>query len=269
MYNWIRDKFILASNTDVEMSENITVATAYLRSSGSVPLLFQYVFSALLSQLSIIGCESELNNVELEQQIINTLHKNRSLKGGLIRIDVIEDRAEPLFLKYNLIYSKLEIYHFDLNRKGLAIEIFSFCPKPKGILFSLPLACSFIFNLASRQVSEKNAASLLLLNPSKRLACGIYSLVYLVRGNKVLTVSYDEGAVIEPMFDIIRQLARDNGMHYSSELKLTVNDILISDEVFLADMKNGIQWVVAYGSKRFYNRVSSILATALDKLAFS
>jgi hypothetical protein len=268
-FNYIKGEFF-ASDYAVQLSNNESVvASTFVRTSGSVPLLLNYVLDSLQQQLLVLGNEIEINAVALENCLIKTLNKNRSLKGGIIKIEVVEIRQSEVSIDFRLFYQSLDYYRFNLNKQGLTVDLFTFCPKPKGLLFAHPLACEFIFSLASRQLVEKNVDELILLNPSKRLACGIDSLVFLVRENCVLVINYDEGAIIHPMFSIIQEITEKSGLKFLSNQKLTVDDIELCDEMFIADMQHGIRWVVAYRSKRFYNRTSLILSAALDKLAFS
>lgn len=268
-FNWINNSFVSCSECSDYLIDSTLLATGYVRTSGSVVLLSKFTYNALKEQLLLLGSLADFDEIQLEDTIVKLLHKNRSLKGGLVLIHIYECFASKSKTQYTLIYCKLDEYKFDLSKKGLNLGVFTFCPKPKGVLYSHPLACNFILNLAKSKIKEKNVDELVVLNPSKRIACTTASLIFLVRTNKVLTVSVEEGAFIDPMYRIIRKLATENGYIFSSELKLTLADILISDEVFLADIKYGIRWIVAYENKRFYNKVSTKLALALNQLAFS
>lgn len=268
-YNWIKGKFVDSAVCYQLFDNEIIAAVDVVRTSGSVPLLFNYVLISLRQQMRILGNDSDIDAVDLENCLIKTLNKNRSLKGGLIKIEVIEIRNSDISIDFRLFYQPLDYFRFDLNRQGLIVDLFTFCPKPKGLLFAHPLACEFVFKLASRQLIEKNVDQLILLNQSKRLASGINSLLFLVRDNIVLTNNSDEGAIINPMLWIIQKIVESSGLEFISNQKLTIDDIELSDEMFIADMQHGIRWVVAYRNKRFYNRTSMLLSQALNKLAFN
>ena len=74
-YNWIKGELFAADHA-VQLSNNESVvAAAFVRTSGSVPLLLNYVLDSLQQQLLVLGNEIEINAVALENCLIKHLIK--------------------------------------------------------------------------------------------------------------------------------------------------------------------------------------------------
>jgi branched-chain amino acid aminotransferase len=78
------------------------------------------------------------------------------------------------------------------------------------------------------------------------------------------TPALAEGCINGVMRKVILDLAAKARIYvYETELK--PNDLIRADEIFLTNAVQGIQWVGAYKSKRYFNKVSKTLIDALNE----
>jgi branched-chain amino acid aminotransferase len=250
-------------------SQKALLAQAHVRTSGSVPLLLDLVIQYINNQLFLtFSKEYKIDYSYLQHLITKLLNKNRSLKGGLVQINLLAEPAQIEAVDVLLLWKPLDNYHFEVDRKGLVLDIFTQTPKPTGALYSLPLNCDFLFTLAKRQAASKQADELIILNPSKNLACGINSTIYIVKENSIFTPSQKDGALIPIFNSFIKQFCEEKNIEFNNNQALSLTDIILCDEIFLADMVNGIRWVVAYADQRFFNKTALQLGESLDNYAF-
>jgi hypothetical protein len=245
------------------------LARAYVRTSGSVSLMLDLVVQYLNNQLCItFSKEYKIEYSYLQYLITKLLNKNRSLKGGLIEINLLAEPHQCETIDVLLLWQPLDNYHFDVDRRGLVLNIFTQAPKPTGVLYSLPLNCEFLFMLAKRQAASKQADELAILNSGKHLACGINSTIYLVKENTIFTPSVKDGALMSTLHPFIEKYCSCNDMKLINNQSIDVDDISSCDEIFFADMVNGIRWVMAYADQRFFNKIAIQIGESIDQYAF-
>jgi branched-chain amino acid aminotransferase len=67
------------------------------------------------------------------------------------------------------------------------------------------------------------------------------------------------------MRQVVINLAKQNNIPVT-EAQINPEILYEADEVFLTNATRGIQWVMGYGVKRYFNQVSKLLMDELNKL---
>ena len=105
----------------------------------------------------------------------------------------------------------------------------------------------------------------MVLNDNDRIVEAISSNIFLYKNNNLYTPSLDEGCIDGVMRRQILKIAK--------ELKINVfegmvngNMLLQADELFLTNAIKGIEWVVAYRGKRYFNKATKEIVEQLNKL---
>ena len=62
----------------------------------------------------------------------------------------------------------------------------------------------------------------------------------------------------------IIEIAKQNNISVI-ETSLNESNLLAADEIFISNAIKGIQWVVAFGTKRYFNTMSKTIISLLNK----
>jgi branched-subunit amino acid aminotransferase/4-amino-4-deoxychorismate lyase len=162
----------------------------------------------------------------------------------------------------------LENEKFELNKKGLTIDIFDEVHKPVNILSNIKTVNAIIFVLAGIYRKENKLDDCIILNQYGRLAEFVSSNLYLVNGNTIITPPLTEGCIAGTMRVSMIKAASLSG-YKIEERGILEHHLLDAEEVFMTNAIRGIQWVGAYKEKRFFNFAARKLIVRLNEQAFN
>jgi branched-chain amino acid aminotransferase len=214
-----------------------------------------------------------IENDTIEKEIVKLLHKNKLFQGVKIRLTVFRNEGGKYTPKDNSISylvetAYLENEQYQLNTKGLSIGIFDQIKKPVNKLSGLKSANALIYIQAGLFAQHNNYDDCLLINEQNHLAEGISSNLFLVKDKTLYTPPLSDGPVAGILRKQILKIA--DSLHFK-----IVNDqscdeqlLLQADEVFLTNSISGIQWVLSYKERRYFNYTEKLLINELNKYAF-
>ena len=208
---------------------------------------------------------------ELEDQIIRLIEKNHIKKGGRVRLTVFRssdgfytpEGDEGISYVIEALPLKEDIY--ELNEKGISIDIYDELKRSRNKLSQIKTTNNIPYVLAGIYKRENNLDDCMVLNDNDRIVEAISSNIFLYKNNNLYTPSLDEGCIDGVMRRQILKIAK--------ELKINVfegmvngNMLLQADELFLTNAIKGIEWVVAYRGKRYFNKATKEIVEQLNKL---
>ncbi len=192
------------------------------------------------------------------------------IKHGRLRLTVYRD-AEGLYTpSQNKVGYLLEIQPVDepryfLNAKGLIVDIFTELSKPTNFLSNIKTCNSLVYVLAGIHKSQNNLDDVLLLNQNGFLCEASSSNVFVYYQNHLYTPALSEGCVEGVMRQVVINIANRIGIPLT-EAQINPEILYEADEVFLTNSVKGIQSVMGYGIRRYFNKVSKTLMDELNKL---
>jgi len=192
------------------------------------------------------------------------------IKHGRLRLTVYRD-AEGLYTpSQNKVGYLLEIQPVDepryfLNAKGLIVDIFTELGKPTNFLSNIKTCNSLVYVLAGIHKSQNNLDDVLLLNQNGFLCEASSSNVFVYYQNHLYTPALSEGCVEGVMRQVVINIANRIGIPLT-EAQINPEILYEADEVFLTNSVKGIQSVMGYGIRRYFNKVSKTLMDELNKL---
>lgn len=154
---------------------------------------------------------------------------------------------------------------YKLNAKGLIIDVFHDITKPVNILSNLKTCNSLIYVLAGIFKNQNSLDEVIVLNNNGFLCESMSSNVFAVYDRKLYTPALSEGCIAGVMRHVVIKLAKENGIELV-EAQISPDILNEADEVFLTNAARGIQWVMGYNSKRYFNEVSRFLNEKLNLL---
>ncbi|MFD0748776.1 aminotransferase class IV [Mucilaginibacter calamicampi] len=192
------------------------------------------------------------------------------IKHGRLRLTVYRD-ADGLYTpSQNKAGYLLEIQPVDepryfLNSKGLIIDVFTELSKPTNFLSNIKTCNSLVYVLAGIHKSQNNLDDVLLLNQNGFLCEASSSNVFVYYQNHLYTPALSEGCVEGVMRQVVIDIAKRIGVPLT-EAQINPEILYEADEVFLTNAVKGIQSVMGYGIRRYFNKVSKALMDELNKL---
>jgi len=192
---------------------------------GKIPFLNSHI-ERLNKSLTLL--EIDQINLDWKSAIHNLLVEN-GLEDAYIRITVYKKRQGVGILIY---VDKFEYYKEDAYKKGFNAIISSHRRCSENICSQVKSLSYLPNRLAWFGAQKKKKSEALILNPKGRLAGGSRSNLFLIKDNKVITPSIEDGAFCgitrEVVINILKELNID-----IKEGATSLEDFFSSQEVFL------------------------------------
>lgn len=247
-----------------------------MHANGTEIQFFSDHITRLMYGMDILEMEipSVIETGYIEKEIIKLLHKNKLYQGVRIRLTVFRNEGGKYTpqnnnISYLVETEYIENDHYEINQKGLIIDLFNEIKKPANTLANLKSANALLYVMAGSYAKKKKLGDCILLNEQDHLVEGISSNLFLIKGDIVSTPPLKDGPVAGIMRKQILKIADKYGLKVNYENSLKESDLLEADEVFLTNSITGIRWVLAYRDRRYFNNISRQFIDKLNIEAFS
>jgi branched-subunit amino acid aminotransferase/4-amino-4-deoxychorismate lyase len=207
-----------------------------------------------------------------ERCIEKLLNKNRIFKGARVRLMVFRNEGglyspEQNTISWIIVSAALEVEKFELNSRGLVVDIYDGVHKPVNSLSNLKTSNSLIFVLAGIYRKENQLDDCLILNQFGRITEAVSSNIFVVFQNMIITPPLTEGCIAGTMRHTLLSIIPQAG-YKTGERGILEKHLLEADEVFITNAIQGIRWIGAYKEKRYFNFAARKLIPLLNKLCF-
>ena len=198
------------------------------------------------------------------------IRRNKVGADARIRLTIFRDSGgfytpDSNKFAYLLELHKLDDSQYVLNKKGLIIDVYDKVPKPVNILSNSKTSNALIYVLAGIYKNQNALDEVLILNQNGFLCESVSSNVFVVYDRKLYTPALNEGCIAGVMRQVVMRLAKENNIELV-EAQINPDILNEADEVFLTNAAKGIQWVMGYNHKRYFNEVSRFLNDKLNLL---
>jgi len=195
-----------------------------------------------------------------EQKILELIEKSEITAGGRCRISLDRSIGGTFLPESNEVEFFIEVYpldvnKFELNSKGLEVDIYMDLKKPKTILSNFKIKNGIIYVLAAISAKEKGLDDYLICNNAGGILEGTSANLFVVSNGVLYTPGLEEGCLAGTMRMQVINLAIANGIKVY-ECNILPQNLLVADEIFLTNAIQGIIWVSGYRTKRYFNNVS-------------
>lgn len=204
----------------------------------------------------------------MRERVEELARRNKTGPDARIRLTVFRD-GEGLYtpasnkMGYVLEARKLNEGKYSLNKKGLIVDVYEELTKPVNVLSGLKTCNSMVYVMAGIFKDQHALDEALILNAEGFLCESVSSNVFIVYDRKLYTPSLKEGCVAGVMRQVVIRLAKENGIGLV-EAQISPDILNEADEVFLTNAVRGIQWVMGFNDKRYFNAVSKFLVEKLN-----
>jgi branched-subunit amino acid aminotransferase/4-amino-4-deoxychorismate lyase len=206
----------------------------------------------------------------LRQKTTELLKKNK-LKGNVRFRLTIYREGEGLYTPqgnkagYLLECMPLEQSNYELNQKGLIIDVFDEIAKPINKLSNFKTNNALVYVMAGLYQKQQRIDEALILNQNGFLCESTTANVFVVYQKVIYTPALSEGCVAGVMRTVILQLAKTYNFPLV-EAQINPEILNEAEEVFITNASGGIKWVMGYGRKRYFNEVAKALSAKLNEL---
>lgn len=205
---------------------------------------------------------TDLDGKGLKRQLERTLTKNKQFMGALL---TIQFRLLNQKIQYTIQSEKLDTADYELNEKGLYIDIFDQVQKPAASLSNLSLGSAVYWSIVRNYLYGAPVDQLLLVNTEDLVIEAPQSNIYLITGDRIRGASCEQGAYLDISQPLLLELFSKLNLNYSENEGITIEDLRKADEIMIVNAIEGIRWVVGFEGKRYFNNTIRKISDSFTK----
>lgn len=154
---------------------------------------------------------------------------------------------------------------YELNKKGLIVDVYDEITKPVNKLSNYKTTNSLLFVMAGLYKKQYNLDEAFILNQQGFLCESISSNIFVVYDKQIYTPALSEGCIAGVMRSVVMGMAKSNNIPLT-EAQINPEVLKEAEEVFITNATGGIRWVMGYGRKRYFNEISKHLSARLNEM---
>lgn len=205
---------------------------------------------------------TDIDGKGLKRQLERTLTKNKQFMGALL---TIQFRLLNQKIQYTIQSEKLDTADYELNEKGLYIDIFDQVQKPAASLSNLSLGSAVYWSIVKNYLYGAPVDQLLLVNTEDLVIEAPQSNIYLITGDRIRGASCEQGAYLDISQPLLLELFSKLNLNYSENEGITIEDLRKADEIMIVNTIEGIRWVVGFEGKRYFNNTIRKISDSFTK----
>jgi branched-subunit amino acid aminotransferase/4-amino-4-deoxychorismate lyase len=202
----------------------------------------------------------------LKRQLERTLTKNKLFMGAVLKVSFSFLNEK---IQYRIESEKFNPADFELNEKGLFIEVFDIIKKPSSSLSNLSLGSEIYWNIARNHMRSTMIDQLLLVNTEDHIIEALESNIYLINGAQIRGASCECGAFLDISQPLLLDIFSKLHLEYSENEAITIEDIRLAEEIMIVNAVEGIKWIVGFEGKRYFNHTIRKISDIFGRSLFS
>ncbi|MGO3807462.1 MAG: aminotransferase class IV, partial [Sphingobacterium sp.] len=148
------------------------------------------------------------------------------------------------------------------KKMGLIIDLYTDVKKPFGDLSHLKSNNALVYVLAGVHKKRYAFDEVFILNQMGFLCEALTSNIFVYFEKVLYTPALSEGCIEGVMRRVVMDMANDEGVPVV-EAQISPEIMKQADEIFCTNATQGVQWVMGYKQKRYFNKISRILQEKL------
>lgn len=197
------------------------------------------------------------------------LAKNSISQNARIRLTVFGGE-EPFYqMENNAVNFLIEVFpleQINKNEKGLIVEVFPDGQKSCDTFSNLKSNNYLTSLMAARFAAKNNWDEAIILNAFERICESSVANIFIVKNNDVFTPPLSEGCVAGVMRRWILERLSPEDITIA-EKKLSIEDLLSADELFLTNAIQPVRWVKQFRNKIYtHQKAKAIFDRFVEKL---
>lgn len=205
----------------------------------------------------------------IKEKVDELCKRNKIAKNARVRFNVFRD-SDGLYTPtqnksaYTLEAHELDSAIYSMNSKGLIMDIYEDIRKPINKLSNHKTCNALPYVMAGIYKQQMRLDEVFILNQDGFLCETISANVFLVYKGQIYTPALSEGCIAGVMRNVVMDLVKDNNLNM---IEAQINPEILEEveEVFITNAAGGIQWVMGFNRKRYFNEISRFLVETLNK----
>ncbi len=225
----------------------------------------------LRNGMKVLGFEghSLIDETFLKEKVVELAIRNGEGENARVRLTVFRDAEgfySPLANKfgYTIEMTGNNEKSYTANTKGLIVDVFEDITKPINCLSNYKTCNSLIYVMAGIFRKQNSLDDVFILNQNGFLCESMSSNVFVLFDKKLYTPALNEGCIAGVMRNVVMKLATEIDLPVI-EAQINPDILNEAEEVFLTNATRGIQWVMGFNSKRYFNKLSKVLLNKLNE----
>lgn len=203
-----------------------------------------------------------------EEKIQELVLRSDIKEGGKCRVSIDRAIGGTYFPETNEVSYFIEVQPYDanffeLNSKGLEVDIYMGMKKQKNFLSNYKTKNGLLYIMSAIEAKERNLDDMLISNEKGGILESSNSNLFVVSNGVLYTPGLDEGCLAGTMRMQVINLALKNGIKVY-ECSILPQNLLAADEIFLTNAIRGITWVGGYRTKRYFNVIARKIQSYLN-----
>ena len=236
-------------------------------------LFFEDHFSRMSRAIKTLKYESpeKWSMSFCKKEIERLLSQNTISRGGKVRFTMFRNSSGLYIPKSNEMGYSIEANVgesnlFELSKTGVLLGIYDEIRLNASIISPFKTNNCLPYIMAGLSLKESKYDDVLMLNMQSNIVEAISSNVFILIDGILYTPPIKDGCVAGIMRKKIIQLCKKINVPI---VETSINTEIISkaDEIFLTNAISGIQWVKAFGKKRFFHKLSERLVNELNAIS--
>ena len=244
-----------------------------IRCFGNRPMFLELHYNRLVRAMKTMQMDTSCIPFPdvLEKRIESLINRNRFFVSSRIRLTVFRNEG-GLYTpathqcSYIIEASALNESSYQLNEKGMIAGIYHDMAKSKNVLSQFKTANALISVMAGLYKIQNNLGECLIINTDGKIVEAISSNLFWYRNEILYTPSVSAGCVDGVMKNIVMDMAQKLNLKVLETQGVDEHVLMTSDEIFVTNAIQGIQWIVGMGDKRYYNQKAKQLTHSLNSL---
>lgn len=212
--------------------------------------------------------QSSMFDAYFIKKITDDLIRKNNMLGQRVRVRLIVFREgggiyTPVTNKSAFILQvhKLETEIRD-KKVGLIVDLFTEVKKPYSDLSALKTNNALVYVLAGNFKRKFDYDDVFILNQEGFLCEALTSNIFVYFDKVLYTPALNQGCVEGIMRKVVMDMAADEGIPIV-EAQINPEIMKKADELFCTNAVQGIQWVMGYKQKRYFNKISRLMQEKL------
>jgi len=207
------------------------------------------------------------------KSITEELIRKNNMVGQRVRVRLIVYREggglyTPETNKPGFILQVHRIEEAPKDKKvGLIVDLYTEYKKPYSELSDLKSNNALIYVIAGLYKKQYNYDDVLILNQEGNLCEALTSNVFVYYEKTLYTPALSQACIDGVMRRVVMDIAAHEGIPVV-EAEISPEIMKCADEIFCTNAVQGIQWVMGYKQKRYFNKISRILQEKLNTWSY-
>jgi len=251
-----------------DMSQRAEGFCESFRAEHNEVLFVESISNHLLATAATIGADLigliDMDGRILRKEVSRLLNKNKLYQAAKIEIQLFPSDSE-----INMILRAEEIPrgYYPTVEPGVLISIFRDQLQEIHEISGYATSGLFVRQCAARRAKELNQPNIILQNREGNVCETLEGSFAYINQDQLFFTSEREGGYICAIREQVIQSAKDAGFITVVKEKISMDELLHADELFLYDSCHGIQKVLGLEDRRYFSTKTQLIAEKLTALA--